>query len=71
MLTVHSIKLILKNHSEEYAAREMITAHIPKVKIEICDCVPDSTDDYVISSLEIKDGRYICNRPEFKQQALQ
>lgn len=59
MLTVRSIKLILKNHSEEYAAREMITAHIPKVKIEICDFVPDSTEDYVISSLEIKDGSYV------------
>lgn len=53
------MKLILKNHNEEYAAREMITAHMPKIKIEIVDYIPDLSEDYVISSLDIENGRYI------------
>ncbi len=45
------MKLILINHNEEYAAREMISAHIPKIKIEISDIIPE-TGDYLVSSLE-------------------
>lgn len=50
--------LILKNHNEEYAAREIIAAHIPKIKIEISDIIPEN-GDYVISELIIKDNEYI------------
>ncbi len=49
--------LILKNHTEEYAAREMITAHIPKIKIEITDKIPE-IGDYVISEVIYSDGKY-------------
>ncbi len=51
------MKLILINHSEEYAAREMITAHIPKIKIEIADIIPES-GDYVVSSLDTSGSIY-------------
>ncbi len=42
--------LVLKNHSEEYAAREMISAHIPKIKIEVSNIIPKS-GDYIISEV--------------------
>ena len=52
--------LILKNHLEEYAAREMITAHIPKIKIEVTDTIPEN-GDCVISELIVQDGSYKYN----------
>lgn len=52
--------LILKNHPEEYAAREMITAHIPKIKIEVADTIPEN-GDCVISELIVQDGSYKYN----------
>ena len=50
--------LILKNHLEEYAAREMISAHIPKIKIDIIDAIPEN-GDYVISELVSSENSYI------------
>ncbi len=44
------MKLILINHQEEYAAREMITSHIPKLKIEMSEIIPES-GDYLVSEL--------------------
>ena len=52
------MELILRNHCEEYAAREMISAHIPKIKIEITNIVPE-IGDYVLSELNEKSGVYI------------
>ena len=49
--------LILKNHNEEYASREMITAHIPKIKIELTDTIPEN-GDYVISEVIYSNGKY-------------
>ena len=49
--------LILKNHHEEYAAREMIASHICKTKIEITDVIPEN-GDYVVSELTEVDGIY-------------
>ncbi len=49
--------LILKNHQEEYAAREMIASHICKAKIEITDVIPE-TGDYVVSELTEDAGLY-------------
>lgn len=43
------MKLILINHNEEYAAREMITAYIPKIKIEVTTQIPVS-GDYLVSA---------------------
>ena len=51
------MNLILINHDEEYAAREMISAHIPKIKIELTDIIPDS-GDYVVSSIDTHDSVY-------------
>ncbi len=45
------MKLILINHKEEYAAREIIAAYIPRIKFEITDIVPED-DDYAISSVK-------------------
>ncbi len=44
------MNLILINHQEEYAAREMVTSHIPKLKIEISEIIPES-GDYLVSEL--------------------
>lgn len=44
------MKIILINHQEEYAVREMITSHIPKLKIEISEIIPD-IGDYLVSEL--------------------
>lgn len=52
------MKLILKNHDEEYAAREIITSYLPKIKIEVCSDFIDD-DDYVISTLLKEKGEYI------------
>lgn len=52
--------LILKNHLEEYAAREMITAHIPKIKIEVTDTIPEN-GDCVVSELTVQDSTYKYN----------
>lgn len=52
------MKLILKNHTEEYAAREIITSYLPKIKIEITD-VFDKTEDYVISTLLENNREYV------------
>ena len=52
------MKLILKNHTEEYAAREIITSYLPKIKIEICDDFVDG-EDYVISSLSKANEEYV------------
>ena len=60
MYEVVCMHLILKNHLEEYAAREMITAHIPKIKIEVTDTIPEN-GDCVISELIVQDGSYKYN----------
>lgn len=52
------MKLILKNHNEEYAAREMISAHIPKIKIELTDIIP-SDGDYIISEMLREEEWYV------------
>ena len=44
------MKLILINNNEEYSAREMIAAHIPKIKIEISKTIP-AGEDYVVSEI--------------------
>ena len=54
------MKLILKNHTEEYAAREIISAHIPKIKIELSDSIPE-TGDYVVSEVIYKNNAYTYN----------
>lgn len=54
------MKLILINHNEEYAAREMITSHIPKLKIEIAEIIPES-GDYLISELLHKENEVQYN----------
>lgn len=54
------MKLILINNPEEYAAREMISAHIPKIKIEICDFIPDS-EDYIVSEIIKNNDSYSYN----------
>lgn len=54
------MKLILLNHNEEYAAREMISAHIPKIKIELTETIP-CHGDYLISEVHLKDDMYIYN----------
>lgn len=51
------MKLILINHNEEYAAREIISAHIPKIKIEVTDTIP-LCGDYVISEVSFKEDIY-------------
>jgi len=51
------MKLILINNPEEYAAREMISAHIPKIKIEIAQEIP-TDDDYVVSEIIEFSGKY-------------
>lgn len=51
------MKLILKNHTEEYAAREIITAYLPKIKIELCDDIPPE-EDYVLSAVSA--GGSVC-----------
>ncbi len=52
------MKLLLINNPEEYSAREMITAHIPKVKIEIVNSIP-ADEDYVISEICQESNEYI------------
>lgn len=54
------MKLILKNHDEEYAAREIIGAHIPKIKIELTSIIPDC-GDYVVSEVIKKDNSFVYN----------
>ena len=51
------MKLILKNHTEEYAAREIITSYLPKIKIEIAETV-DNSEDYTVSTLLNNNGEY-------------
>jgi len=51
------MKLILKNHNEEYSAREIINAHIPKLKIEVCTTAKDG-EDSVVSQLIEENGKY-------------
>ncbi len=51
------MKLLLINTPEEYSAREMISAHIPKIKIEITDTIP-TDEDYVISEISESDDYY-------------
>ena len=38
------MKLILRNHTEEYAAREIIAAYIPRVKIEVSENAENGED---------------------------
>lgn len=52
------MKLILKNHTEEYAAREIITSYLPKVKIETAENPVDG-EDYVLSTLLQNNGEYV------------
>ena len=51
------MKLILRNHQEEYAAREMITSYLPKIKIEVTSS-PEDSGDYVISTLHTEGENY-------------
>lgn len=44
------MKIILINHNEEYAVREMISAHIPKIKIESDTIIP-ACGDYLVSEI--------------------
>lgn len=52
------MKLVLINHKEEYAAREMIGSHIPKIKIELSETIPEN-GDYLISELTSDNGSYV------------
>jgi len=52
------MKLILQNHAEEYAAREIITSYLPKIKIEIADSF-DKSEDYTVSSLLHNNEEYV------------
>ena len=61
------MKLILKNHNEEYAAREIIAAHIPKIKIELCHIIPEQ-GDYVISELIMLDNEYFYKATVFIEE---
>lgn len=56
MMTTTNIKLII-NHAEEYAAREIITAYLPKIKIEVTDSVP-AQGDYVQSTVTETNGEF-------------
>ncbi len=51
------MKIILKNHNEEYAVREMISAHIPKIKLEVADSFLDN-EDYCITELKKEKESY-------------
>ena len=63
------MKLILKNHTEEYAAREIITSYLPKTKIEIADD-SDLGEDYVISSFSENNGEYVYDTLLFLEWIL-
>ncbi len=55
------MKVILKNHHEEYAIREMINAFYPKMSIEFVT-ETDNSEDYIISEYSLKSNRhsYAC-----------
>lgn len=44
------MKLLIDNKNIEYTVREIITAYIPRLKLEICDSIPTDGEDYVIAS---------------------
>ena len=44
------MKLIFRNHNEEYAVKEILTAHIPKIKPDICDEIPED-EDYLLTEV--------------------
>ncbi len=52
------MKIILENHNEEYAVREMISAHIPKIKLEVSDTIP-SGEDYLYTKLTKEKESYV------------
>lgn len=65
MITIHlygeHMKIIIKNHCEEYALREIIYAIFPKEKLEFTSEIPMS-DDYIFSQYIHEQGvhKYFC-----------
>lgn len=49
------MKIILKNHSEEYPVREIVNSFYPKQKLEFVSFV-DENDNYIISDYHIESG---------------
>lgn len=48
------MKLIINDKNIEYTAREIITAYIPRIKLELCDDIPQS-EDYACANV-LNDG---------------
>ncbi len=61
------MKVILINHQEEYAVREMVTAFFPKTLIEFID-EPPKNEDYILSQYSFSNNihSYYC---EYKNSA--
>lgn len=51
------MKLIFRNHNEEYAVKEILTAHIPKIKPDICDEIPED-EDYLLTEVSKSGNDY-------------
>jgi len=49
--------IVLKNHSEEYAVREIVNAYFPKTKFTFSDAEP-ACEDFVVSSYNYKSGMH-------------
>jgi len=54
------MKLIFRNHNEEYAVKEMLTAHIPKIKPDICDEIP-ADEDYLFTEVSKSGDDFFYN----------
>lgn len=53
--------ILMQNHKEEYAVREMVNSFFPKLKIKFVDTIPSCTDeDYIISSYDTDKSSYDC-----------
>lgn len=52
------MKIILKNHTEEYAVREMVNSFYPKLKLEFVNEIPQN-EDYILSEY-VDNTKYVC-----------
>ena len=52
------MKIILKNHTEEYAVREMVNSFYPKLKLEFVNEIPRN-EDYILSEY-VDNTKYVC-----------